>query len=123
MDFRLFFPLFFFLSLEMNDVFWAGFWLDSCLFVLVDLLFSGGRMQGYPFSEVFWMGLLTHKLGVSGRFWKRFRGIFICVFGKQECGEGFDWENGVGKRPCVLSETPLRLDWNASAFGGKLFDV
>ena len=25
------------------------------------------------------------------------------------------------KRPCVLSETPLRLDWNALAFGDKLF--
>ena len=60
-------------------------------------------MQGNPFSEVFWMGLLTHKLGVFGRFWKRFRGIFICAFGKQECGEV--------------------TGGDVFAFGRKLFDV
>lgn len=44
MDFFLFFfcffSLFFFLFLKMNDVFCAGFWLDSCLFVLMDLFFQ-----------------------------------------------------------------------------------
>ena len=85
----------------------AGF-LSFCLdgFIL-----SEGSMQGNPFSEVFWMGLLTHKLGVFRRFWKRFRGIFICAFGKQECGE------------VTGGETSLRLEGNSLTFCLKRFGV
>lgn len=48
MDFCLFFSLSFFLFLKMNDVFWAGFWLDSCLFVLMDLFFQREVCKAIP---------------------------------------------------------------------------